>query len=387
MAGQLWADKRALLNFQLEGTTDPPEPRRSDRKTMNSSQFGRKEDEVERQPRQARWLVKMKKISVVLCTYNRCVSLARTMESLACSEMPKSVDWEVLVVDNNSCDQTRAVVDRFCARYSQRFRYLSEPRSGKSHALNTGIRESQGHILAFTDDDVIVEPTWLDKLTENLQKGEWAGTSGRTLPERDFLIPSWLSLDERNLATLGCFDRGPEACELSEAPFGNNMAFQKEMFERHGGFRTELGPRPGNLIRSEDTEFGLRLLAAGEQLRYEPSAVLHHAISEERIQKSYFLSWWFDKARADIRASGFDPQAVWYVAGIPLVLFRRLVASTLRWLVSVNPAERFSKKINLWCVAGQILECYDQASTKKQSRTHVLPNDSPVSAPTGPKRR
>ena len=327
------------------------------------------------------------KITVILCTYNRCQSLANTLESLARSEMPESVDWEVLVVDNNSGDRTRAVVEGFCARHPHRFRYLFEPQAGKSHALNSGIREARGRLLAFTDDDVIVEPTWLYKLTENLHQGEWAGASGRTIPDRDFLVPSWLSLDERNLATLGCFDRGLKDCELTEAPFGNNMAFQKEMFEKHGGFRTELGPRPGNLIRAEDTELGLRLLAAGERLRYEPSAVLHHAIPEERIQKGYFLSWWFDKARADIRASGFDPEAKWYFAGIPLVLFRRLVAWTFRWLVAMRPAERFSGKINLWSVAGQILECHNHARAKKQAGTHVLPNDSPVSAPAGPKRR
>ena len=135
-------------------------------------------------------------ITIILCTYSRCQSLANTLESLARSEMPESVFWEVLVVDNNSRDRTRAVVEGFCARHPHRFRYLFEPQAGKSHALNSGIREAQGHILVFTDDDVIVEPTWLCKLTENLHKGEWAGTSGRTLPERNFSAPGWLSLDK-----------------------------------------------------------------------------------------------------------------------------------------------------------------------------------------------
>lgn len=325
-------------------------------------------------------------ITVILCTYNRSQSLADTLESLVRSEMPESVDWEVLVLDNNSKDDTRAVVESFCNRYPQRFRYLSEPQPGKSHALNSGIRAAQGHILAFTDDDVLVEPTWLRELTENLHHGKWAGTSGRTLPEAEFLTPSWLSLDKGNLATLGCFDRGPQACELAEAPFGNNMAYRREMFEKHGGFRTDLGPQPGNLIRSEDTEFGLRLLAAGERLRYEPSAILHHAVPASRIRKGYFLSWWFDKARADIRASGFDPKAIWHVAGIPLVLFRRLLVWTFRWLVAVKPAERFSRKISLWIVAGQILECYRQATARRQSRVPILPKDSVVSAPANTKR-
>ena len=72
------------------------------------------------------------------------------------------------------------------------------------------------------------------------------------------------------------------------------------MFEKYGGFRTDLGPRPGSEIRSEDTEFGWRLLAAGERLRYEPSAVVYHSVSgESASDKQYFLAWWFDKARAE----------------------------------------------------------------------------------------
>ena len=114
---------------------------------------------------------------------------------------------------------------------------------------------------------------------------------------------------------------GPRAGALTEPPFGTNMAFQKEVFEKYGGFRTDLGPRPGNEIRNEDTEFGHRLLAAGERLRYEPSAVVYHSVSEDRIQKKYLLAWWFDKARADIRQFGIASETRWFVAGIPFYFF------------------------------------------------------------------
>ena len=65
-------------------------------------------------------------ISVVICTYNRCRSLADSLESVANSRLPDSVEWEVVVVDNNSRDQTRQTVERFCQRYPQRFRYVFE---------------------------------------------------------------------------------------------------------------------------------------------------------------------------------------------------------------------------------------------------------------------
>ena len=89
------------------------------------------------------------KITVILCTYNRCKRLAKALESVAASALPASVDWEVLVVDNNSKDETRQVIEEFCERYPARFRYVFEPRQGKSNALNTGIREARGEIFGI----------------------------------------------------------------------------------------------------------------------------------------------------------------------------------------------------------------------------------------------
>src|SRR5271165_2674235 len=97
------------------------------------------------------------KLSAVLCTYNRCRSLRRALESLSVSILPESIEWEVLVVDNNSSDQTEAVVEDFSRRYPGRFRYLFEPRQGKSYALNAAILAARGDVLAFTDDDVAVD--------------------------------------------------------------------------------------------------------------------------------------------------------------------------------------------------------------------------------------
>jgi len=313
------------------------------------------------------------KITTILCTYNRCQSLAKALESTTALRLPEPDEWEVLVVDNNSSDRTREVVGEFCRRYPRCFRYLFEAQQGKSHALNAGIREAHGDILAFMDDDVTVDPTWLQNLTASLHNGEWAGAGGRILPQQTFVPPPWLSLGEpRALAPFALFDLGPEAGELTETPFGNNMAFRRAMFEKYGAFRTDLGPRPGSEIRSEDSEFSQRLLAAGERLRYEPSAVVYHEIPECRLQKKYFLDWWFDKARAEVRGSSIRTRTQWRCSGIPLHMFRRLAVWTLRWMVAVEPSQRFSCKLKVWGMAGEIVESYHQA--RATSAIH-LPNE------------
>src|SRR5208337_3393064 len=215
------------------------------------------------------------KITVILCTHNRSESLSKTLESLAASTLPDSVEWEVLVVDNNSSDRTRDVAESFCDHQPDHFRYLLEPRPGKSHALNTGIENSTGDILAFTDDDVTVEPMWLHNLTADLHDDAWAGSGGRTLPELNFSPPRWIPRQGLYaLAPLAIFDRGSNPSELFETPYGNNMAYKRVMFEKYGGFRVDLGPCAGSLEaqKSEDSEFGLRLFAAGERLHYAASA-------------------------------------------------------------------------------------------------------------------
>jgi len=306
-------------------------------------------------------------ITVVLCTYNRCSSLAKALDSVAVSTLPQSVEWEVLLVDNNSSDHTREVASEFCKRYPGRFRYLFETQPGLSNARNAGIREASGHIIVFMDDDVIVEPTWLQNLTATLHNNEWAGAGGRILPEWTCSPPRWLSPEGRHAAgPLVAFHPTPEAGQLNEPPIGANMAFRKEMFEKYGGFRTDLGRRPGSLMSNEDTEFGRRLLSAGERLRYEPSALVYHPVQENRIKKDYFLAWWFNKARADMRVNGIPPGTKYCVAGIPLYLFRRLAVWTLKWMVAVDPVRRFSSKLNAWGNAGEILECFRQSPVARK---------------------
>jgi glucosyl-dolichyl phosphate glucuronosyltransferase len=311
------------------------------------------------------------KVTVIVCTYNRCQNLAKALESVAASELSGSIEWDVLVVDNNSSDQTSEVASSFCRRYPNRFRYLFEPLQGKSYALNAGIRETRADVLAFMDDDVTVEQTWLQNLTAVLHDGQWAGVGGRILPEPNFSPAPWMPLHDRyGLAPLALFDLGPDAGQLAEAPFGTNMAFQRYVFEKHGGFRTDLGPQAtsGNPQKSEDSEFGNRLLAAGEPLRYEPSAVVYHSVPQSRAQKQYFLAWWFDKARSDIRALGIPTDTKWYVAGLPLYLFRRLAVWTVRWMVTPGPPKRFSCRIKVWWLAGLIVESYCQSSKAKRRR-------------------
>jgi glycosyltransferase involved in cell wall biosynthesis len=310
-------------------------------------------------------------ITVILCTYNRCESLTKTLESIAVLRLPESVEWEILVVDNNSTDQTRKVVEDFCRRYPNRFRYVAEPRQGLSNARNAGIREARGDVLVFTDDDVTFEPTWLQNLTKPLHNSQWAGVGGRIFPERAFSAPYWLALDGPYGmgGVLAFFDLGPEPSDLAEPPWGANMAYRKEMFEMYGSFRTDLGRCRGSLIGGEDTEFGRRLLSAGERLRYEPSAIVYHRVPKNRLHKSYFLAWWFNFGRAAVREAGRRPDTAKphsRHSSAAKMSGTMQAITKLRLMLTLDPQQRFYYMTRSWKAAGEIVEkCCQLLDTKK----------------------
>ncbi|MGA9061100.1 MAG: glycosyltransferase [Terracidiphilus sp.] len=328
------------------------------------------------------------KITVILCTYNRCRCLAKALESLAAQVVPTSVQWEVLVVDNNSTDQTQEVVEEFSGRQPDRFRYLLETRQGKSYALNAGIRESRSEILAFTDDDAIAEPDWLWNLTSNLHDGEWAGSGGRIIPIWARPLPSWLSPDDpHTMGSFVAFDAGMEAGALNRPPYGANMAFRREAFERYGGFRTDLGRSAGDLQGREDIEFAGRLLARGERLRYEPGAVVRHPTPEYRMEKAYVLNWWFRFGYLEIAESGPPSDSRFLLKGVPFYLFRRLARWIFQWMISIYAPRRFACKRNVWYLAGIIRACYERPRCQKAAaatdeRFDGQPKQRPLHIPT-----
>jgi len=315
-------------------------------------------------------------ITLIICTYNRCDSLAATLESISHSTLPEGIEWEVLVMDNNSSDRTREVVEEFSRRHPDRFRYLLEPRQGKSYALNSGVQDARGDIVVFTDDDVTVDPNWLQNLTSKLHTNEWAGAAGRVLRTWTCPQPPWLSLDRRYEKmgwALVSFDINQEAGELPSAypPVGANMAFRKAIFSKHGGFRTDLGPRGKEISKPslksgsagstagmwEDTEFSQRLFRKGERFRYEPSAVVYHPVIEKRLTKDYFLSWWFSRGRDNMRILPERGP----VFGIPRRYVRLgrlsvlIVGKTFGWLFALKSYRRFYYKLLVWELAGSIL--------------------------------
>ena len=299
-------------------------------------------------------------ITVIVCTYNRCDAVIKALDSIAVQVLPPSVEWDVLIVDNNSTDNTRQVVENYCLQNPSRFSYVFEKKQGLSNARNTGIEKARGNVLAFTDDDAIVGPEWLQNLTSSLLSGECAAAGGRIVPVWPAAVPKWLShQDLVTLGPFGGFDLGPEPKPLTRSFYGGNMAVRRDVVEKYGGFRADLGRSSTNLMGREDIEIANRLIAAGEKLRYEPNAVIWHPIAESRMKKSYLLRWYYWEAKSEIADVG-QLETGFSIYGIPVLMFRRIVRWSVQTLLTTNAQERFRCQRNLWKSAGAISAYYQR---------------------------
>lgn len=215
-------------------------------------------------------------VSVIVATRGRPETLGRLLDSLG---RLASSPAEVIVVDNGPDERTRAVVaDSGLASY------VAEPRPGLSAARNTAIRRARGSIVAFTDDDAVVDPNWLDRLCVGFEGPHVMAVAGLVLPLR--LDSSVQVLFERGLRWLAhgfrrrTFDRDFFALTRARgAPVwaigaGVNLAIRREAFDRVGLFDERLGAGASGC--SEDSELVYRILAAGGECRYRPDAVVRH---------------------------------------------------------------------------------------------------------------
>jgi glycosyltransferase involved in cell wall biosynthesis len=232
-------------------------------------------------------------VSVVIATYNRARLLPGILGVLASQEAHPPLQWEIVVVDNNSSDSTRDVVASFSRTTTIPVRYAFEARQGLSSARNRGVQEARGAILAFTDDDVLPAPDWIVQVVAAIDRWGAHGVGGRILPRWEASPPSWITGNWRLLRRLSIMDFDQSrllALPLQRNPqvWGANMAFRREVFDRVGGFDPRLGLIGPKLFRSEESDLIDRALRLGLRIAYDPALTVYHRIGSDRMQKSYF---------------------------------------------------------------------------------------------------
>lgn len=297
-------------------------------------------------------------VSVCICTYNRCASLLEALHSLREMRAPARVRFEVLVVDNNSSDGTAEALERL-EPGTLPLRYVLEPQQGLSHARNRAISETTGRVIAFLDDDVIVDADWLAALVEAFSaEPAPAAVGGPARIDDDLPRRRWWHEEFAGVA--GHFDRGSSVLRSDEGyrgmiGIGANLAFDRRIFERYGGFRTDLGRSGSSLAMGEELDLLERLRGNDEQLVYDPAIVVHHRPDLTRMSKSYLRRWYFRFGEWRCVAER-DSQGVRWLA-VPRWHFRTAVEDLARWLHALltrRPAEALLHQLHIVAFGGYL---------------------------------
>jgi glycosyltransferase involved in cell wall biosynthesis len=210
-------------------------------------------------------------VSVLVSTCNRCDKLRMLLDTMKNDGSACPTETEVLVIDNNSSDATKQVVAEYTSLENPVFRYLSENKPGKSHALNAGIREARGEIIAFTDDDCIPSPSWVASIWREFESdSELSVLGGRVALYDESDLPQAILLSNcRRLVT-----KAREVCE-TPAIIGANMAFRKTALKVTRGFDPLLGP--GSMCKAfEDLDLVYRSLKKNFKIVYSPEVIVFH---------------------------------------------------------------------------------------------------------------
>lgn len=314
------------------------------------------------------------RLAVVICTYNRAASLLSTLESLyATYDENERVDIRVVV---NACnDRTLAALAEFRASHISAtldLAWIVEPAAGKSRALNTALREWNHEALCFVDDDQIAATGFLSAILDGLT----------AYPEDDILCgylwpawngsePPWVHVREPwaiPIRPFPEFDLGPNTFRLPphhRLPSGGNITVRRRVFERIGGFSTDIGPRGHDLGGGEDHDFLTRARAAGFHFRYLPEARQLHAVDPARMTTAYILKKSYVRSRSNLLIHG---------GGKPRpFMIRKILGHALRTAFSFRSNRRFFYGVRLAASVGELHGALiAAASPRRHSRRRCI---------------
>lgn len=234
------------------------------------------------------------KITVGICTWNRAELLDRTLLQMRHVRIPAECDWEVLVVNNNCSDETEDVLQKHDGILPLRRLHVARP--GKSHALNAAIETIDSDWIMWTDDDVLVEPDWIEGHLRAVREFRDASFFGGYI-EADFEEepPAWLreSFDQVEGAyAVRRLGDDPFRMDEDALPYGANFAIRTDV-QKANKYDTNLGRVGSSEVRGEETALAMRLMELGHVGYWNPYSKVRHFIPKERLTKDYLRRFFY----------------------------------------------------------------------------------------------
>jgi glycosyltransferase involved in cell wall biosynthesis len=278
-------------------------------------------------------------VSIVLPTYNRAGELEGAVNS-ALQQTEPAGNYEILIVDNNSTDNTAELIESLTSIHRGRIRAITERRQGVSHARNAGIAAVTAPIVAFFDDDVHVAPNWIATIRRTFSENpDIDCIGGKVLPDWGAPPPPWLT--RTHWAPLALQDLGDQPVIVSSAnPLGlisANLACRRTLIDRVGGFSTRLQRVKDGIGSLEDDEWIRRVWQSGACALYVPDLVAHTVVPSSRLTRGYHRRWHSGHGRfyAQLRAAEFERTSAGPILGVPAHVYRSAIVTAGSWMASV----------------------------------------------------
>jgi glycosyltransferase involved in cell wall biosynthesis len=291
-------------------------------------------------------------ISILIATYNRAEILRQALESMTRLDR-NGLSVEFVVVDNNSSDHTKEVIESFTDRLP--ISYLFEPRPGKNSALNKALKEVPlGRLVVFTDDDVAPQEDWFKAIIAITNR--WPDCSafgGKILAIwPDGHPPKWAR--NRSIQALGFAvqDYADFECLYAqgESPFGSNLWVRREVLANGRLFSESIGPRPTDRTMGSETSFLKKLREDGYEILYSPNSVVRHLIKPEEILVSNILKRAYRYGKGIARSQFLCRQelfieypALWYLIRVAALVL--LIVKFAVGLFSLSQAQRVESTV------------------------------------------
>ena len=298
-------------------------------------------------------------LDVVVPTYNRSHLLRRTIQSLLAAPIPAYLQVTIIVVDNNSKDDTAQVVAEFGNPSDRSLRYVRELKQGLSHSRNGGIAAGSGELIGFIDDDEEIEENWYRVVAREFVNPEIDFIGGCCLGNWSAPAPDWLPPGYHSaIGVVPPKPRAPFDADFAGNLMGGNAVVRRSVFERIGPYSTRLGRSGKGLLSEEDAEFCRRLKANSIPGMYVPDLAMYHYIPKERLTREYHRRWVFWRAVSQGVLDRDLKDNVGYLFGVPRYKFGRSLRGLLSYLqlrfLKGKKAEAFASELATWDLVGFI---------------------------------
>jgi len=227
-------------------------------------------------------------ISIIICTFNNSKSLKRCLTSLVAVK-DENVDYEIIIIDNNSNDDTRTVVDHMIQK-NNKIKYHFFPNQGLSKSRNQGIKVSSKEYLVFTDDDITFDKFFLTSYNRLIKTKMPGLAGGRIKLKYSTSRPIWLS--DKIDYIYGWYDIGKKNRYYPPSiyPLGPSFLIKRKLVEKLGNFNISLGlsGTEQTIVRGEETELAIRYTKKGIKPIYCGESLVYHNVDNSRMNKKWF---------------------------------------------------------------------------------------------------